>query len=523
MKNIWILIFFLLINGNTTAQNFTINPQVKHQEMIGFGGALTWYSDRITRSSDKDAIYDLMFQDLGLDIFRLKNWYYPLNYPAYKGVDDFEESWFRGNFETTQEFYAAAKLANPNTKIILSSWSPSSGLKSNDNLSGGTLKKKNDDFVYSEFAQYFEDVLDNLGFIPDYLSIQNEPAYIDTWTTCEWRPTETDDFPGYDIAFDSVYQRIKNRTNPPLMIGAEVANIGNAHWDNSLNTFRAFTNPIKNNEGLHAYAYHVYNYLLPSFIESRKDLLNILKNEFNDKPNIMTEFSKEKWDWNDMAKMIQNTLIEANTSGFVYWKLAWDSESDDTMIAIDESGNYTLTNFYYLIKHFSKFVDEGDDRIDMIGHSNDVKGTAFLTNEGDSVTIVLTNNASREKTINLNFTSGFLSNIVAYRTDENRLFQREDLPYINSILLPKKSIITIRAAIEDIENTTILELELFPNPVKNILHLRHYNPNYQWKIYSIDGRMLLEGQTDTINVSYLPQGMYILKTGTQQKKFIIGI
>ncbi len=35
----------------------------------------------------------------------------------------------------------------------------------------------------------------------------------------------------------------------------------------------------------------------------------------------------------------------------------------------------------------------------------------------------------------------------------------------------------------------------------------------------MNGRMLLEGQTNTINISHLPQGMYILKTGTQRKKF----
>ena len=32
--------------------------------MIGFGGAVTWYSDRITSSSKKDEITDLIFMDL---------------------------------------------------------------------------------------------------------------------------------------------------------------------------------------------------------------------------------------------------------------------------------------------------------------------------------------------------------------------------------------------------------------------------------------------------------------------------
>src|SRR5659263_699296 len=34
----------------------TVDPAVTYQEMIGFGGSLTWYSDRITNSPDKNKI-----------------------------------------------------------------------------------------------------------------------------------------------------------------------------------------------------------------------------------------------------------------------------------------------------------------------------------------------------------------------------------------------------------------------------------------------------------------------------------
>src|SRR5690606_21979915 len=59
----------------------TIDPTTTYQEMVGFGGALTWHCDRITSSAKSQEMYDLMFEDLGMDILRLKNWYYPQNYP----------------------------------------------------------------------------------------------------------------------------------------------------------------------------------------------------------------------------------------------------------------------------------------------------------------------------------------------------------------------------------------------------------------------------------------------------------
>ena len=51
----------------------TINPASVKQEMIGFGGALTWYSDWVTANDKKEEIADLIFSDLGIDIIRLKN------------------------------------------------------------------------------------------------------------------------------------------------------------------------------------------------------------------------------------------------------------------------------------------------------------------------------------------------------------------------------------------------------------------------------------------------------------------
>src|SRR5687767_15956663 len=60
----------------------TIDPAVTYQEMVGFGGALTWYSERVLTSSKKDEILNLIFKDLGADIIRFKNCYYPDNYPT---------------------------------------------------------------------------------------------------------------------------------------------------------------------------------------------------------------------------------------------------------------------------------------------------------------------------------------------------------------------------------------------------------------------------------------------------------
>ena len=76
--------------------------------------------------------------------------------------------------------------------------------------------------MYEAFADYWVDMLDNMPFSPDYISIQNEPSWITPdWETCEWRPTETADFPGYVNAFDLVYEKIGTRSQPAKLIGPE--------------------------------------------------------------------------------------------------------------------------------------------------------------------------------------------------------------------------------------------------------------------------------------------------------------
>lgn len=525
----FILDDFSILEADTSRQQltFSIDPESTYQEMIGFGGALSWYSNRVIDSPYKTEIGNLLFNELGLDILRLKNWYYPANYPTYTGVDNMETSWFNRNLEATKILFSMAKAAYPATKVLLSSWGPPSGLKSNNSLSAGTLKKVNNEFVYTEYAQYFEDLLDNVGFAPDWLSIQNEPGYIDTWTTCEWRPTETADFPGYDIAFDRVYHKIKDRPNAPLLLGGESENIGQASWDNSLNTFRAFTNPIKNHPGVYAYAYHLYNFYNSATIEGDKDLLNIVRDEFPDKPNIMTEFSKSSLSWSEMASLIQNTLMQANASGYVYWNMVWDEQSTDAMITIDGAGNYQVTEYYYLIKHFAKYINEGDVRIDVQGSNGEVKGTGFISNAGDSISLIITNNTAQEVAVELDLASGTASGILAYQSNINDYFQAISLANLDSIIVPPKSITSIMAAYSKSLPTAVQdkltepELVLFPIPTNHQLNLLHYEGTPEWTIYSMQGQKLMSGNSQEIDVAHLLSGVYVLKSGRLIKRFIV--
>lgn len=390
-----------------------IDPAVSYQEMIGFGGSLTWYSERVTSSPQKEQICKLLFEDLGTDIIRFKNNYYPAGYPGVKSPATMENSSIKTLWNVTGDLYAMAKQFNPGIQILVSSWTPPSALKSNNNLREGTLKRNNGVFMYEAFGDYWNDLLDNLQFNPDYISIQNEPGWITPdWETCEWRPAETAEFPGYNAAFDAVYNKISTRSNPPMMIGPEAENIG---YSGKLggNTFAVFSDPIKNKESLAAYAYHTYNFPSSALIAQTKSDLNMIRDTYGNKPCIMTEYSN--FTWLNTAWFIIQNINEANAAGYIYWLMAWADSNNDSMIKLSPSGAYTLTPFYYVMKHFSKEVDKGYFRIKVLSPLMPMCG--FIDPTGKKITVVAVNPNLESAIYDFDVTGKIVKSVRAMQTD----------------------------------------------------------------------------------------------------------
>jgi O-glycosyl hydrolase len=415
----------------------TINPASVKQEMVGFGGALTWFSDRMISSSKKVEIADLIFTDLGADIIRFKNWYYPDGYPATTSTAMMTDDNSKTLWNATNELYELATNRDPNVKILLSSWGPPPALKSNNHTRGGTLKKNGASFMYDEFADYWQAILDHVPFDPDYISIQNEPTYLNTgWTTCQWAATETATLPGYLTAFDKVYNKIKDRPHVPVMIGPESQDVP---------TFASFANILKDKTYCGMLAYHPYNINAGT---SASQVISSLEDigAFGGKPNIMTEFS-DNLDWFNTAMFIQRSLISANSSGYIYWKLVWSkpaSGTDAGMVSIDAAGAYTVTPFYYLIKHFSKNIDAGYHRVEAASSNTSLHTSAFISPDGKKITLIIINNGSVAEDINLAITGKTIASVSADQSKEGEYYKPvNSTSPADPISLPAKTITTV--------------------------------------------------------------------------------
>jgi glucuronoarabinoxylan endo-1,4-beta-xylanase len=418
----------------------TVNTAVLKQEMIGFGGALTWYSNWVTDNNKVNEIADLMFTDLGIDIVRFKNWYYPANYPTNKTTTDMPDDNAKAGWDATNKLYDLAKARNPSIKILLSSWGPPKSLKSNDKLQEGTLKKDGAGFMYDAFADYWVDVLDHVPFNPNYISIQNEPTFVTSgWTTCEWAISETALLPGYNTALNKVYDKIKNRTHLPVMMGPESQDIPK---------FTSFANVLKDNVNCGLYAYHPYNINSGT---SASSIISSLQSvgSFSTKPNLMTEFS-DNLNWFSTALFIQNALLYANSSGYIYWKLAWNTPStgeDAAMISMNSASataSYKVTPYYYLIKHFSKHIDAGYHRMEASSSNASLSTSAFISPDNKKLTVIVINNGTQSAKVYVGAAGKTISTMSANQSNEGSYYKTvTGTSPTKSISLPAKSITTV--------------------------------------------------------------------------------
>ena len=357
-----------------------VDANIVYQELEGFGASGAWYENWLTAHPLRNEIYDVLFGQLGLDIYRIRNTY------------DISGSNISNSAKIIQA--AEASLGHP-IKVMISSWSPPGYLKSNGNTAGGTLKKDiYGNFMYSEFAQWWADSLDeysSYGIDVNYLNIQNEPDWVTDWDTCKLTPAETTQWAGYNLAFDAVFQELSLRLpEMPKLLVAEACGFSNSH---------AYIDALIDPNQAYGYSHHLYaggSHDAPDgYISSMENFAA----QYGDKPILQTEFAKgesETLTFSDamnLAILLHNSLTVEGVSAYLYWELFWQEPKG--LVSLDNpwqsNPGYTINPTYYALKHYSAFTDPGWYRIEASTDSNGLRISAFKSEDNTELTIVIIN------------------------------------------------------------------------------------------------------------------------------------
>ena len=410
-----------------------VNFNVTHQTLEGFGAAGAWYQNNVIAcSSSHPEIYNILFRDLGIDIYRIRNTY---------GIDS-------SYISDTNIIVKGAKnaLGHP-IRVMNTSWSPQASLKSNGNTVGGTLAKDGSgNYRYADFAQWWADSLtawSNAGVDTYYLNMQNEPSWTASWDTCYLGTTQTDANAGYEPAFAALCTKLNSLPSRPLLLAPE-------GQDTTLTPSYVNSLTVADKANVYGYSHHLYNGSADSpdgLISPMATLKAAIGGD--GKPLLQTEFSKGgPFVWTDamnLAILMHNALTVEEVSAYLYWELFWASPSG--LVSVSNT-SYTINPVYYAMMHYSRFTDPGWQRVDANSTSSDLRISAYKNPDEPNAAIVIINTST---TTDMNLTlalNGFTpQNSGIYQSTSNAYFA-----YIGTfststkMFLPKQSITTIHLA-----------------------------------------------------------------------------
>ena len=353
---------------------------------------------------------------------------------------------------------ATAALGHP-PLIELSSWSPPATQKSNGHVkSGGTIAPLTPGGDrYADFAAWWVASLAQYaagGVVPDYVSIQNEPDYPNTgWQTCIFDPTENATNAGYDKALDAVARAIaaSGQSPAPKLLGPETAGFGKlVDYVSALETGPG----IGEIEGI---AHHMYNGASGStprgFFTPMSSVATMGAQA--GKPLFMTEYGPNAPDMFNTAWLVNTAVTVEGVSAYLFWPLTWvppAAGAVPTALITTEGGpptnwktpnGYTINDLYYGIRHFSKWIEPGWQRVEASSTAPVIALSAFISPDGQQVTVVLLNTDVTDHSVTLDPGAFAFTTSAIYRTSGTDERTAPIGALAGAIALPAHSIATV--------------------------------------------------------------------------------
>ena len=410
-----------------------VDAKIRHQIIEGFGASGAYYTMNLVNHNKKTELYNLLFKELGLDIFRIRN-----NY-------DMEPHSMQ---ETVEIIKNAKAVRGDNLKILMSSWSPPAYLKSNNNVVGGTLKKVAGKFVYEGFADWWYESLmayANAGATIDYISIQNELNYEAPWESCVFAPSESDNttLAAHNVAYEAVWQKLNSKMGQamPKMLTPETSGLGDSE---------VYIKNLIDLSHVYGYAHHLYDCsgcgadpdrFIPRMISYRE-----MVKKYGAKPIFQTEFEDDPGAWPDAlntALLLHNSLTVEQVSAYLYWDLFWAPGSG--LISLNDFDTYTIKPTYYAFKQYSAFIDANWQRVEVTNDNTGLRISAYVSPDNKKMTIVILN-ITQDMDINLKLA---IKNFASAKGAIYRTSETENCVYVGEfnkrkpLVLPANSITTL--------------------------------------------------------------------------------
>lgn len=389
-----------IFNGKGwVATSLTLKTDEVHQTFQGFGGALTESSGYVLsqlpapiRQQAIEAYYNpqtgngYRFARIHMNScdFSLDNW---------ACLPEKDESLNSFSMERTdkyitplaEEVQKTARAAVSDVQFLVSPWSPPAWMKDNNDMNhGGHLLPQ-----YKElWAKYFVTFIQKLaerGIKISFLTIQNEPAAVQTWDSCEYSATEEAVFACHYLG--------------PALEKAGLGHIKIYIWDHNrdlalqrLEESLAVPGSEKYIAGLAFHWYSGDQYENLKTISKKYPQIDLMFTEgcIEGGPRNGAWFTGERY-----AHNIINDL-KSGTTKWIDWNIVLDMQGgpnhvgnycDAPILADEKNGTLHFQSSYYYIGHFSRFIQPGAVRLssDFFSYMTPATVSGHLTNEAETL------------------------------------------------------------------------------------------------------------------------------------------
>ncbi|MGG6314279.1 glycoside hydrolase family 30 protein [Paenibacillus macerans] len=382
-----------------------VNPEQAYQTVMGFGGAFTEASaytlSRISPEKRAEVIraYFDPQEGLGYTLGRvhIHSCDFALENYTYVEEGDAELKTFdisRDHKWVLPLVHDAAKVAGRNITMLASPWSPPAWMKTNGDMNhGGQLKPEYRGawaLYYTKFVKAYRE-----AGVPIWgISVQNEPAAVQTWDSCIYSGEEERDF-------------IRDYLGP-VMHREGLADVNILIWDHNRDIMVERASAVLSDPEA---AQYVWGTGFHWYVSEDFDNVGKVHELFPDKHLMFTEGCQEGGvklgAWFTGERYGRNIIGDLNNwnEGYLDWNLVLDETGgpnhvgnlcDAPVIADTLTDTLHYNSSFYYIGHFSKYIRTGAVRVGLEIGVPGLLGTAFRNPDGN-VAVVVQNETEEAK------------------------------------------------------------------------------------------------------------------------------
>jgi glucosylceramidase len=388
--------------------NIDVDPSVRHQEMVGFGAAITdasaWLIQNRMNADQRAALLRELFGStpgLSLSFTRLTI-----------GASDFSRTHYSfddvpvGQTDPTLDHFSidanraevlplvkSALALNPNLHIMASPWSAPGWMKTTDSLIKGSLRPE----AYEAFSEYMLRYIEAYAGegVPIYaITLQNEPHF------------EPADYPGMRIESAARARLVGQHIGPRMAQRGLSTRIldWDHNWDEPSSPLTVLADATANGY-ISGIAWHCYG----GDVNAQTTVHDV----HPDKETYLTECSGGEWESikNDGLTWLTRNLIIGSTRGWakgvLFWNLALDENHGPHLGGCNDcrgvvtinstNGAVTRNAEYYALAHASRFVRPGARRIDSSTMAGQLDTVAFQNADDNSLVLIAANSTTESR------------------------------------------------------------------------------------------------------------------------------